>query len=158
MREKLNGPWTQEPRHSGQMLYQLSYETQRVYSLRFSLRTPFFSRCCMDAQLGYFTSTVIRHHTKSNIVFMTKIERLILPMALERLRPPLTLPSGVTFPPAFSILVISISSSGLWSIERSTAIPAFDKTHRESPALATMMRLPCINATTAVHPLSLPGC
>ncbi len=80
-----------------------------------------------------------------------------LPIALERLRPPLTRPSGVTVPPAFSILSHSGLSSGLWSNDRSIAWPPRDSTHRESPALATTRCLLRSKATTAVQPLSLPG-
>lgn len=81
-----------------------------------------------------------------------------LPMALERLRPPFTLPSMVTLPPAFFILASSTSSSGLWSYDMSTALPPSDTTQRESPALATISCLPRMSATTAVVPLSEPGC
>lgn len=64
----------------------------------------------------------------------------------------------VTLPPAFFILASSTSSSGLWSYDMSTALPPSDTTHRESPALATISCLPRISATTAVVPLSDPGC
>jgi len=79
------------------------------------------------------------------------------PSALERLRPPFTLPSLVTSPPAFTMRCISGTSSGLWSWLSSTALPLLQRTHRESPALATYSSFPLSNATTAVHPLSAPG-
>lgn len=50
--------------------------------------------------------------------------QLIIPIALERFSPPLTRPSMVTFPPAFLIRASSTSSSGLWSYDISTALPA----------------------------------
>ena len=55
-----------------------------------------------------------------------------LPMALLRLRPPLTRPSAVTLPPAFLILFISMSSSGLWSADISTAVPSLQTTHLQT--------------------------
>lgn len=61
-----------------------------------------------------------------------------IPNALDRLSPPLTLPSQVTFPPALWILLSSCSSSGLWSTDISSAIPLRHNTHRESPTFATV--------------------
>jgi len=57
------------------------------------------------------------------------------PRALLRLSPPLTLPK-VTVPPALVILLISIGSSGLWSLLSSSAFPLTQATALESPALA----------------------
>ena len=80
--------------------------------------------------------------------------KALLPIALERLSPPFTLPSGVTLPPAFLILFSSTwehrnwkvwplktqvgykkksntSSSGLWSNDISTATPFLHTTHLE---------------------------
>lgn len=57
------------------------------------------------------------------------------PKALERFRPPLTLPK-VTVPPAFVILLISSGSSGLWSLLSSVVCPLTQATALESPALA----------------------
>lgn len=81
-----------------------------------------------------------------------------IPMARERFRPPFTRPSAVTFPPAFSMRVRSRSSSGLWSNERSTALPFRQRTQRESPALATTRWFLHKRTTHAVQPLSEPGC
>ena len=80
-----------------------------------------------------------------------------IPMALDKLRLPFTLPSGVTNPPALSIRFFSVVSSGLWSTDKSMALPLRDRTHLESPAFATYSLLPLISARQAVQPLSLPG-
>lgn len=82
---------------------------------------------------------------------------MMLPRALERLSPPLTRPSTVTFPPAATILSRSGASSGLWSTDKSTALPFRHSTHLESPTLATMICLPRIKDKMAVQPLSCPG-
>ena len=82
---------------------------------------------------------------------------LSIPMALDKLRLPFTLPSGVTNPPALSIRFFSVVSSGLWSTDKSMALPLRDRTHLESPAFATYSLLPLISARQAVQPLSLPG-
>ena len=82
---------------------------------------------------------------------------LYIPMALDKLRLPFTLPSGVTNPPALSIRFFSVVSSGLWSTDKSMALPLRDRTHLESPAFATYSLLPLISARQAVQPLSLPG-
>ena len=58
------------------------------------------------------------------------------PMALDKFKFPLTLPS-LTNPPAFSILAFSPGMSGLWSIERSTGWPFLQSKVLESPELAT---------------------
>ena len=78
------------------------------------------------------------------------------PNALDRFNPPLTLPSQVTFPPALWILLSSCSSSGLWSMDISKALPFLHKTQRESPTLATVNWFSCKKATIAVVPLSYP--
>uniref|UniRef100_A0A915KEQ3 Uncharacterized protein n=1 Tax=Romanomermis culicivorax TaxID=13658 RepID=A0A915KEQ3_ROMCU len=57
--------------------------------------------------------------------------------ALDILRPPFTRPSAVMAPPAASTRRRSTSSSGLWSIDKSSALPLRHKTQRLSPALAT---------------------
>lgn len=101
------------------------------------------------------------------------------PSALDKFKPPFTLPSKVTLPPAFSILALSAGSSGLWSSDISTAFPfrltihlckiriffkclskksLLYEVYLESPALATNKLFPLRTATTAVHPESLPGC
>ena len=82
---------------------------------------------------------------------------IYLPRALERLRPPLTRPSAVTLPPAATILSRSGEFSGLWSSDRSTALPLRLSTHLESPTLATMICLSLIRVKMAVQPLSCPG-
>ena len=51
----------------------------------------------------------------------------ILPIALERLSPPLTLPSAPTIPPALCIRDSSASSVGLWSSDMSTALPDWER-------------------------------
>ena len=86
-----------------------------------------------------------------------KTKKKFIPMALDKLSPPLTRPSPVTLPPAASIRCFSSSSSGLWSMDKSTALPAWHNTQRESPALATTSSRSLSKATTAVHPLSIPG-
>lgn len=80
-----------------------------------------------------------------------------LPRARERFSPPLTRPSAVTLPPAATILSLSGEFSGLWSSDRSMALPARLSTHLESPTLATMIWLFWIKVKIAVQPLSWPG-
>ena len=57
------------------------------------------------------------------------------PKALDKLRPPLTLPKFTT-PPAFVILLIYYGSSGLWSLLNSVTLPLTQATDLESPAFA----------------------
>merc|ERR1711988_626730 len=57
------------------------------------------------------------------------------PRALLKFRFPLTLPS-IMKPPAFEILVFSISLSGLWSSDKAKTFLLLHKMHLESPALA----------------------
>lgn len=57
------------------------------------------------------------------------------PRDLLRFKLPSTLPSVITLP-AFSILLLSSSFSGLWSNVRGTALPPLPSTDLESPALA----------------------
>ena len=57
------------------------------------------------------------------------------PKALDKASLPLMRPSCTKLP-AFYILASSSGSSGLWSTERSLAVPRYANTVRESPALA----------------------
>ena len=82
--------------------------------------------------------------------------KLNVPIALDRFNPPFTRPSPVIFPPAFVILAVSPSSSGLWSTDISTAFLPLHSTHLESPTFATTNWSPRFKATIAVEPLSLP--
>ena len=77
-----------------------------------------------------------------------------IPRALDKFKPPFTLPSQVTFPPALWILFSSCSSSGLWSVDISRAMPFRQSTQRESPTLATVSWFSHKTATIAVVPLS----
>ena len=77
-----------------------------------------------------------------------------IPRALDKFKPPFTLPSQVTFPPALWILFSSCSSSGLWSVDISRAMPFRQSTQRESPTLATVSWFSRKTATIAVVPLS----
>ena len=78
------------------------------------------------------------------------------PKARDRFNPPFTRPSAknnysfyffaiwkchehVRYPPAFLILVSSMSSSGLWSKDSATAFPALERTPRLSPMFAVMI-------------------
>lgn len=75
------------------------------------------------------------------------------PRDLLRLRLPSTRPS-VTWLPAFSIRLSSISSSGLWSKESGKALPPRPNTHLESPALAAyIFYMLSISITFAVQPI-----
>ena len=73
------------------------------------------------------------------------------PIALEMAIIPLTLPSS-TNPPARSTLLFSLGKSGLWSCDKSLALPLDAITHLVSPALATYISVLVTNATHAVHP------
>ena len=103
----------------------------------------------------FLTSLVFNHQQKARPC-STELW-IYLPRALERLRPPLTRPSAVTLPPAATILSRSEEFSGLWSSDRSTAVPLRLSTHLESPTLATMICLSRIRVKMAVQPLSCPG-
>ncbi len=57
------------------------------------------------------------------------------PKALDKFKPPFTLPK-FTEPPALVILLISSGSSGLWSLLNYSVFPLTQATALESPALA----------------------
>ncbi len=57
------------------------------------------------------------------------------PKALDKFRPPLTLPKFTT-PPALVILLIYYGSYGLWSLLNSVVLPLMQATDLESPAFA----------------------
>jgi len=80
-----------------------------------------------------------------------------VPRARDKFSPPLTRPSHVTRPPAFTMRSCSDGSSGLWSSDMLNALPSRQRTQRESPALATYSWSSLSNAITAVQPLSAPG-
>ena len=75
----------------------------------------------------------------------------ISPIALDRFKFPLILPYQ-TSPPAFSTLLFSSISSGLWSIDISVHLSLFQIAVLESPALAVYILFGVINVTFAVHP------
>mmetsp|Transcript_23200 Transcript_23200/g.61781 ORF Transcript_23200/g.61781 Transcript_23200/m.61781 type:complete len:335 (-) Transcript_23200:415-1419(-) len=86
------------------------------------------------------------------------------PIALDKLRSPLTRCTTVvpwssrsTHPPAREMRSISRGSSGLWSLERSTAKPPRHSTARLSPAFATIKVSAWTQQTTAVQPMP-SGC
>lgn len=125
-------------------------------------RNHFYFKMKILFHTTYLTTNTFTELTLLRIccTFYCKIKLLflmVIPIALDIFRPPLTRPSSVTLPPAASIRVFSIKSSGLWSAERSIALPPRHRTQRESPALATNICLSFIRATTAVVPLSDPG-
>jgi len=73
------------------------------------------------------------------------------PIALDKFKFPLTLPSNI-IPPALIILSLSGWSSGLWSLDNGIAYLLLHKTHLESPAFATNIDPLWIKATFPVHP------
>ena len=71
----------------------------------------------MSNSNGYFHLNKERRLIRIDNNFASIVEGFVIsqniPNALDRLSPPLTLPSQVTFPPALWILLSSCSSSGL---------------------------------------------
>lgn len=70
----------------------------------------------------------------------------------DKFKFPSTLPSTIS-DPALYILSFSIGFSGLWSSDRSSALPPLANTHLESPAFAQYISLPLMRTTLAVQPL-----
>lgn len=62
--------------------------------------------------------------------------RVWSPKALAKLRPWLMRPL-ITWQPALSMRLLSMSSVGLWSFDIEIIFPLIQSTHRESPILAT---------------------
>lgn len=73
------------------------------------------------------------------------------PIALEIAIIPFTLPSS-TNPPALCTLLFSAGKSGLWSIDKSLAVPFEAITHLVSPAFAQYISVLVMRATQAVQP------
>lgn len=72
------------------------------------------------------------YSSKLSVLFLLYLQS---PRARLRLRPPSIRPQA-TYEPALVILLYSISSSGLWSNDNSTAFPPMHITDLLSPALA----------------------
>lgn len=73
------------------------------------------------------------------------------PIALVKLRLPLTLPS-IIFPPLLIILSSYLFKDGLWSSDNAIDSLFFMSADLESPALAIYILSGEINTTFAVHP------
>ena len=73
------------------------------------------------------------------------------PKALETAKTPHTRP-WYTFPPASTMRLSSTGSLGLWSFDSAIALPARERTVRESPQLAQYARLPTTRSVVTVEP------
>lgn len=89
--------------------------------------TSIYILCCtIKLSTGYLPAVTylnLRSYSHSSQHHIS----LRLPIALDRFRPPLTLASTPTCPPALLILSSSGRSVGLWSTDMSTATP--EETH-----------------------------
>ena len=112
------------------------------------------SKICGRQTFKNFTWSTLEYLNSYNTILLKP--KNILPIALDKFKPPFMRPSPVILPPALSIRVFSGSSSGLWSTDISIGNPFRHKTQRESPAFATYNLFLYMRATIAVVPLSFP--